>query len=238
MAKQVIQFNVTAFLNALGKELKKMNQTIRDELWDAIKDNMRDLPFKKNPVRLSGGRETSDWERRIALFNSMVDSRANWITTTHLQSTIKAMAKDFKQSHIGLYYEYGTGEKQDLSGFKYESLGDPNLPFRVPNTGARIVTRSSRLGMGGAWRDAGGNLRVTDSPRAGEPVRSDGAKAARFRAYIGEDVEAAHWFRNAVENKYLNNRFKSLWVTAIKAVWSKNKIESFLILKDFTIGKD
>lgn len=236
----VIQFDAAKFLHVFGKELKKVNQEIRDELWDAIKDNMRNLPFKKNEVRMTMGSDTSDWERRTALFNSMVDTRADWLTESYLRSTIRAMAKNFKQSHIGLYYEYGTGEKQE-AGSTYESLGQPNLPFRVPNTGAPIVTRSRKMGMGGAWTDVGGNLRITDSPRAGEPVKKDGKKAARFRKYIGDDVQAAHWFSNAVNNSYWKKRIDKLFGTAIEEK-IQPQMQSFFIhangTRKFTLGKD
>jgi hypothetical protein len=236
MAKSVIQFNATAFIKALGKELKVANQNIRDEMWDAITDKMRDLPFKPNAVKLAGGGITSDIARRSALLKSMVDTRANWITETHLRSTITAMANNFKESHIGLYYEYGTGQKQDLEGFKYESLGDPNLPFRVPNTGAPIVTRSWRRGMGGAWRDAGGNLRITASPRAGEPTKPGSAAEARFRNYIGEDVQAYHWFREAVNSPALKRRVNVHFGKAIKNI--QKIFTSFFVLSNFTLGKD
>lgn len=237
MQEPVIEFNVVKFINALGKELKKVNQDIRDELWDAIKDNMKDLPFKRNEVRLAGKASTSDWERRKALLNSMVDTRANWLTETHLRSTVRAMANNFKESHIGLYYEYGTGRKQE-PGSNYESLGDSNMPFRVPNTGAPIVTRSRKLGMGGAWRDAGGNLRITDSPRAGEPVKAGGTKAARFRKYIGDDVEAAHWFSNAVNNPYWKKRFVSKFKSAMNRIATRLRSGEFIFVRDFTIGKE
>lgn len=239
MPKKLIQFNTKAFMHDFGKRMKTLNLKLRNEIFDQIKWDLRDIDFKTNPVNILNQEPTSDAKRKNAVLQSLATDQANWITSTHLKSTIHALQDNFKDTSVGLYYEYGTGTEMDKDA-TYESLGDPN-PFRVPGTGAPIVTRSRHRGMtsgfakngrGSIWKDAGGNWRVTYSQRGGEGAGSEG-----FTKYIGEDVEAYHWFSKAFANPYLKKRIQALFTECLSKP-APLKLSTYFTLNDFTLGKD
>lgn len=211
---QIMRFDYNAYLNDLRQSLKKATNEIRDLLIYEMKDRVRSLPFKANEVKLAGGKTTSDLDRRYALIDSIRAGYTEWQENNVLKAVVRAMDTDFSESHIGWYYEIGTGEKSDLSLYnKYgfsESLGDSN-PYRIPKVGSPIVSRDRKDGY---WRDLGGNLRETSSSVGGignqnPPTGKDGKPimdqdryrevVERFRTYIGEDIEAYRWFEKSVE---------------------------------------
>ncbi|SNS22128.1 hypothetical protein SAMN05446037_100687 [Anaerovirgula multivorans] len=210
---QLLRFDSVKYVNDLRQALKAATKEIRDLLQDVIKRNVNSLPLKFNTVKLAGGLETSDAERAAALASSIAVDYLKWKSDDVLETQVKAMENNFKDSHIGWYYEIGTGEYSDASlysqyGFT-RSLGDPN-PYRIASVGSSIVSRSKKDGQ---WKDFGGNIRETGSAIGGvggtdPPSKKDGTKIApdkyaemvsNFRTYIGEDVQAYRWFEKSVE---------------------------------------
>lgn len=235
--KIFMYFDERAYLKALKKELRKAIEDIRNMLWEQAIENASSLPFKTNPVRLAGQSDpTSDYERRMALINSIIYERVQNYRDIAYYTTISAMKDNWKESHIGIYYEFGTGEHEEPN--PYSKLGDPN-PFR---TGKEIVSRS-RFGftrtkegklktlrdekgipiIQNTWRDAGGNLRITGSIRGGE--NDEG-----FREYIGDDVKAYHWF-----SKIIDQRRQEI-IERIKEAIKKVNPLKFFRLSDLHLG--
>lgn len=197
-----IMFDMVAFEKALRRELKEAHREIAELLLGTAQSYASSLPFKDNPVKVGtrlpvAGQAsvneihlTSDAKRKWALVNSI---KSHTLASEQFQykGIVKAMETNFKDSHIGLYYEYGTGEKSN-------DMVDLDGPNRNPaRSGKAIVSRSKYtdygVGIPGVWYDLGHNLRVTDSPNAG--VHSTG-----FYRYIGEDTEAHMWFHRAVND--------------------------------------
>jgi len=184
----IVYLDANKFIKDLRSSVSKVTKELAIELEQKAKENVQGIPFKDNEVKLASGKVTSDAERKGAVLSSIIYEGLKWLDNEVDVATVSALKKKFSESHIGLYYEYGTGEEVDLNSPFFGSIGDWN-PFRLPVAGAPIVTRSKYIN-GGYWRDLGGNLRVTESPRGGQAD-------AGFREYIGEDVEAYHWFLNA-----------------------------------------
>jgi hypothetical protein len=129
------------------------------------------------------------------------------------------MKNNFENSHIGIYYEYGTGEyAEDVSWVK--NLGDPN-PYR---SGREIVSRSKKDGL---WRDAGGNVRITGSPLGG-------GYGEKFRNYIGNDIQPLHWFEYTF-NDFVKNYLMPEYSKTIKKV---NPLKYISVKRKFVIGRD
>lgn len=222
-----IYFNASGYIHALQMSLKEATKEIRDLLYDYIIDNLQKITFKDNKVRLTGGKVTSDSARKAAVLKSIrkeVIKYVKYSRDTIIISAVKALADNFKDSHIGIYYEYGTGLKAE--DVKLPVAGDLNR-YR---TGKEIVSRSKHIdysGLGkGVWRDMGGNIRVTGSPEAGR--RDQG-----FKKYIGDDIEAYHWFRNAVRKT--RQEIIRIYNRAIAKV---NPLDYLNIKSSFTLGKD
>lgn len=211
----------------LRKRLRKANSEVKNLLRETMLRNVSALPMKSNSVRMAGGSTTSDIERKNALINSITGDRVytyekTWDTMV-MGSYVDAMASNFKDSHVGWYYEVGTGEESDPDLYSEyglsASLGDVN-PYRLPEVGAPIVSRSRR---DGGWKDFGGNLRSTSSniggiggnepPEGIEPDRYEKIKA-QFRRSIGEDIEAYEWYRNAVEE--VREEILSIYTNSIR----------------------
>lgn len=183
-----IDFDGKAYINALKKGIIDAMLELRDEIYKEAVKNAASLPFKSNKVRLANGSFTSDAERVDALLKSIETDTFHWINHQVVRTAVKAMERNFSQSFIGLFYEYGTGEKFDVSSGINIIDSSWNV-YRVQKAGSPIVTRSKYIN-GGYWTDLGGNLRKTLSPRGGE--RDEG-----FIKYVGDDIEAHYWFRNA-----------------------------------------
>lgn len=184
----IMGFDSERYLKDLRKELSKAMHKIRNLLYKRVRQNIRRLPFKDNPVVMADLSITSDLERSRALLNSVSYEKVNLVGMGLLQTAVSAMGGDFRDTHIGIYYEFGTGYHEEPVPWVANLPQDGNI-FRA---GSAIVTRSKYVN-GGLWRDLGGNLRITQSPRGGE--RDKG-----FVDYIGDDIEAYHWFGWALVN--------------------------------------
>lgn len=203
-ASRIMNFDVRGFTHDLDKAMKKATREIANELIKQARKNVSAIPFKNNPVKVLNGDNveiTSDAKRKAAVLRSIRAIGESKVTSTGqgvIKSTVGALGMDdWKEAHIGLYYEFGTGEKAIDMGKK------ANLPMAGAlgtlnkyRTGKQIVSRSKHVdycGMGkGIWRDMGGNVRVTGSREAGRHTPG-------FVKYVGEDVKAYQWFKRAVE---------------------------------------
>lgn len=233
--KSFLYFNEFEYKKALKRELKKATEDIRNLLWEQAVENASSLPFKTNPVRLAQSDPTSDYERRMSLINSIIYERVQNYRDIAYYTTISAMKKNWKESHIGIYYEFGTGVYEEPNPFS--ELGDPN-PFR---TGKEIVSRSrygynrteeglklmrdekGRPIVSNTWYDAGGNLRITGSIKGGQ--NDEG-----FREYIGDDVKAYHWF-----SKIIDQRRAEIIEIIKKAILKVNPLNYFRV-SDLHLG--
>lgn len=204
-----ISFDVKGYERALMNAIKQVHKELRDELWQLARDQASALPFKDNPVRLAGGSYTSDRDRADELISSIIAERLEWVGGKVLRTAVSAMSTNFEESHIGVYYEYGTGEnvEPDETSSKYLAMGERN-PFRLPVAGSPIVTRS-KFYKQGRWRDLGGNLRETDA-------RWGGRRDEGFIDYVGEDLEAYHWFSKAFD--HVRAKAKERYIKAIESV--------------------
>jgi hypothetical protein len=202
-SRKYIYFDAKAYINALQQELKKAMKEVRDLLQDRVTMEAKALnlnavrtvyykgrKIKQHEVHLADGSTTSDAQRKGALLKSIVSDQIKWEGNNILRTAVRAMANNFKDSHIGWYYEYGTGKQAEnlpVSAYRVAAAGiRAQNPHRY---GREIVTRSVHED-GGTWVDMGGNLRTTHSPRGGETDPG-------FRKYIGDDVQAYHWYRKA-----------------------------------------
>lgn len=225
----LFQFQREKYQRDLSKGLQNALQEATTMLYRKVWANASGLPLKDNWVRLANGRITSDADRRMALLSSIVYRSPFREEMYRLHSRVSAMGSNFTESHIGYYYEYGTGEKADPSHLPMVGVGNSrnwNI-FRsggVPTVGAPIVSRSKNV-HGGQWTDLGGNRRVTGSLRGGEDDEG-------FREYIGEDTPALHWFGQAVkevkEDLYRNYR---------KVLREVSFSHYFTTAKSFTLGR-
>ncbi|GEN36111.1 hypothetical protein [Aneurinibacillus danicus] len=186
MSKDFISFDAQRYLQALSKALEKAAQEIGRDLQRKLRNKVGMIPFRSHKVTLESGMVTDDTARSRALADSIqayVLGQVSLMVNGVYRMAVTAMEKNFERSHIGLYYEYGTGT-QELSISPLPRLGEWN-PARnngVPVAGAPIVTRS------GLWRDAGGNVRTTRSKVAGKPIKRP-----------GWETPALRWFANTVE---------------------------------------
>lgn len=201
-----IQFDSVGFLNAMRKQIKEANVRIMNKIYADTRANASSLPFKDNEVKIVGAAPTSDLKRKGALLDSIVKQNLGWVATdisnslwSDLQAPaghkpdnvehtveITAMGENYKDSHIGNYYEYGTGTKA-MRTRPGMYLGDPN-PFRK---GKKIVSRSY---VNSPWTDMGGNVRKSSG--------RGGISTPEFYKYIGEEIEAYRWFQKAfLQNK-------------------------------------
>lgn len=224
---RLFSFDVDGYVSELRYSLRSAVREIKETLLKELKNSAKSLPFKRNPVRLAGGEVTSDYKRRRAVINA-INASMDEIERDVIMLTFTALDNNFKDSHIGIYYEHGTGEEWDG---EYETL-----PGIVPSpnkyrSGRQIVSRSKHIdyaGLGkGKWIDLGGNIRVTASREAGR--RTPG-----FIAYIGEDTKAYHWFSSVFEEK------REWIMKKLREAVMKVKPERFIRLstKNFVLGKD
>lgn len=206
--EKFIVFDGKQYLTALGRELKDAVDQIRQMMYQKARDYLKNVHMRSNPVVMADGTTTTDTDRKAAVLQSLIRERIQHIVGKSIRTTVSAMKTNFEDSHVGLYYEYGTGQKTDEEA-TYESLASPNWPYRYPNRQDPIVTRSRNFDHGfgkGIWMDVGGNLRKSNAP-------VPGLRSPKFIAYIGEDVEAEHWFSNAfrdVEKVYMDKYKEAL----------------------------
>lgn len=231
-------------MSRLDMELKKRMREATNEVKNLLQSTLmkyaKMLPMKDNDVPMADGRITSDKDRQNTLVNSIESGRVSTLDSVAegfskywggvvYGTYVSAMEDNFKDSHIGWYYEIGTGEESNPSLYnKYgmpASLGDVN-PYRLPHVGAPIVSRSR---LDGTWTDLGGNVRSTKSPvggiggdeipknKNGEPIatpkRYEEIKR-KFRENIGEDIQAYEWYRKAVDE--VSNQVLGIYTNAIR----------------------
>lgn len=212
-----MHFYADDYLQALAKEMKQALTELRNELRKNVMENIASIPFRKRAVDLGGGRMTSDKLRAESLMESILAppvSSMNLQANNFMTAVVTAMGSNFEESHIGVYYEYGTGDlvEPDEDSRKYYMMGDRN-PYRK---GRPIVTRNRK---DGAWFDMGGNERLTKSGKGGKP-------------YDEGVVRAYHWFRNAFND--IEDKVQPKLMEAYKSVDINDYIH---VKKKFTLGR-
>jgi len=189
-------FNVAKYKRDLGNKIKSLLvKMYLKPLHTAIYVSAAKLPWKDNPVQILTGAGagsvsfTSDRARAGAVLGNIQKSQVEATSGSAISMSVKWMASNWKDSHIGLYYEHGTGENQDGLYERMPSVSGMSSSSRNKGKMASRTRFVDYLGNGnpGTWRDMGGNLRYTGSLKAGQAD-------AGFRNYVGEDVEAHYWF--------------------------------------------
>ncbi len=196
--KRLVEFDAVGFTKALRNELQKATTQLKNKMLEKARANLATIPFKPNKVNLANSIPTSDATRKMAVLNSIIGERLDWLghsvylssykTKTVVSGSVTALRGNFQDTHIGIYYEYGTGENADLNGPMHLARGHWN-PYRAFGSRQPIVSRSRKLN-GGVWTDIGGNVRKTTALVGGR--RSD-----NFLNFVGQDLLAYHWFRRA-----------------------------------------
>ena len=214
-----IIFRADLLSRDLQKAIEITAKTVGGILVAAAKKNIRSIQFNQFPVRLAGeaiptagirkttaGYGRTDATRKHALINSIILDKAVKTSVSRVSVAVKTMANNFKDSHIGIYYEHGTGQYAsggftNVTGAKYD-----RNPLRIGND---IYTRP-----GQEWTDLGGNRRISN--------------AGELRKLNGFAVKPYKWFEKAVEiankqfSKVLSNEMKYLHIE--KYLQIKNKI--------------
>jgi hypothetical protein len=188
--QKFVTFDYFGFREEIRKALQRAAIQISKGAAERAKINISRIPFKSQSLP---GIKLSDAERKRAVLNSITTNMSKAVTgkvrataKRRVEATVTALEKDFKDSHIGLYYEHGTGTKWD-------GVPTPDFAkFKNPDRhGREIVTRSKfktyNAGMAGAWYDIGGNRHITWSRKEGRPIRN-----------INVNTPAYHWFQKAV----------------------------------------
>jgi len=205
-----IQFNMDYFLKDLSKVVEITIKRIAEIIVNKAKQNIASIYFTYFPVKLAGeavpkaglrkttsGYGRTDASRKHALLNSIIINGLKKTSDTNMNIIIQTMANNFKDSHIGIYYEHGTGKyfgsgARDFTlvkGHKYE-----RNPLRQGND---IYTRP-----GQEWTDLGGNKRISN--------------AKRLQKLNGFSIPAYHWFSRAV--KYADSQFNQIFSEEFKAL--------------------
>lgn len=182
--KRLFSVNQDAYEKALRREIMEIMVTQKHLMKARAMGFIEEMNFHKREILLENG-TTSDYIRKKALINSITSERLQWeLRGTKLSLKTSAMGKDFKNSHIGWYYELGTGTqyRPPRPGFKLPHPGDPN-PYRPFGSGTVIVSRSKN-DNGGKWKDMGGNIRRTNSRKGGKPLK-------------GLETRSYRWFERA-----------------------------------------
>lgn len=180
-----IYFNVKQFERDLYEAMKDVMFKLREDLYQRMLRNASRLEFSTfEAVHTEAGR-TSDFQRRQAFLNSFTRDSVARMGGQFIMMTIEAMAKDFEDSHIGLYYEYGTGTKESPeSPLPYMGDWNPVRGARMP--GRPIYTRP--VSEGKTWVDAGGNVRIATSKNI-----------TNLSKKPGWEIQAQFWFKKAVD---------------------------------------
>lgn len=261
---KLIHLDIDRLHTELRKIVKEATEEAKRVLLSETMKSARLLPMKDNIVTMADGTTTSDSIRQDALIQSIKAERAhvdNWgdfyggylnhYSTLFYETSVTAMGDNFKDSHIGWYYEVGTGEESNPKLYAQygldASLGDVN-PYRLPHVGAPIVSRSKR---DGDWVDLGGNLRKAISPiggiggeeipknKSGEPFTTPEKYEEikkRFRASIGDDIQAYEWFRKSLDS--VSDQIFSIYVKALKGFNIFDpKYKIFFLKKEYFIGR-
>ncbi|BAU28156.1 hypothetical protein DFP93_101232 [Aneurinibacillus soli] len=192
MSKEFISFDAGRYLQALAKTLEKAVQEIGKDLQQKLRAKVGMIPFRSHKVTLESGMVTDDTTRGRALADSIqtyASGQVSLMANRVYRTAVTAMERNFEQSHIGLYYEYGTGTLE-LPNSPLPRMGEWN-PARnngVPAAGAPIVTRS------GMWRDAGGNIRTTISKTSGRAIGDPSWETPALRWFANTFQENKSWY--------------------------------------------
>lgn len=189
--KKPLLVDKVAYEKALRRELHEIMVRQKSLMKDRALRNIDAMKLHKGTTLLENG-STSDFLRKKALVNSIVGERFQWeMNGTRLSMVTVAMARDFKESYIGWFYEFGTGVYYEPPkvGFSLPHPGDPN-PYRAFGSGTTIVSRS-RKDNDGLWTDMGGNKRRSVSQKGGKPLPAFNTPAYKwFDKAHKETVEA------------------------------------------------
>jgi len=215
----IIFFDYKNYVHDLRTEMKEVTTVIRNLLEERLKDSVNSLNLKRNKVRLVGGGETSDALRRKALLDSIISEKVSVAEGVVIETVVSAMVNNFNDSHIGIYYEYGTGVYAENVP-EVRGLGEDN-PYR---TGNEIVSRSRK---NGTWHDAGGNVRITGS-------LFGGGSGEKFREYIGEDIVPQHWFERTFD-EFIVDEAIPMYTKAISKLSPFNYMR---VKRKFVLGRD
>ena len=228
--EQFIRFDLNKYKADLKRALKAAVKQSVELVYEQIITNLNNIPFKDNPVRVlssAGGSEyeTSDEKRKAAIYRNLEKALLS-VGQSHFKAAVWFTTHNYKESHIGIYYEYGTG-----SGWDGVHSVAPDFSSSR-STDRRIASRSRHIdysGHGnGTWIDMGGNLRITGSKKAGQVDEG-------FRSYVGQDIIAMRWFRQALADK--RQEILALYKNAVRKVNPVSK--DYLIMKSkFVLGKD
>lgn len=230
---KLIEFDVVSYSKALRRELQKATNKLKNTMIENARQNLAVIPFKTNKVRLADSGQTSDADRKMAVINSIINDGFEWIqdyiyvnsyrTQTRVMAEVSALKGDFKDTHIGIYYEYGTGENADPAGPMHLALKHWN-PYRPVGIRQPIVSRSRKVN-GGIWVDIGGNVRKTTALIGGR-------RSENFISFVGEDLPAYHWFRRAF--LAMKDEARVTYADALRKV---NPLKYIKISKRLVLGK-
>jgi hypothetical protein len=239
--KHCWKFKGKDFLDDLKMEFKTVLEVATTLIYERALSNLASINFKDNPVKIlkssgmaggitkQGVEVTSDAKRKHAVIDALTRERVTSITNDVLTARVRSVNKNFKDSHIGIYYEHGTGTHWDGLETKVPIVSGASSSAK---RAGQIVSRSGKVdyGMGrrGVWVDLGGNMRITGSKMAG--VHDEG-----FMNYIGEETKAYHWFSKAFKES--KSEIYALYNEAIKRV-NPAKSKYWIYMKNFTLGVD
>lgn len=260
--QKYFRFDSSGYLEKLRSTLKSALTATRDEMYIKVKDNASKLDYSDNQVTMlrgGGVHRTSDLDRKKAIVDSIYRDKVRQLTSQKkIVTTITALGKNWKDDHIGMYYEYGTGEYRSDRHFKGE--GQYWNPFRTSKT---IVTRSvfsthmdSRSKWGysglrqqnkqklfvngqrwGTWVDMGGNTRLTRSAWGGQ-------RTPKMEEKIGDGIYPEYWFRDTFFTdiqrgsnvvRQINVDFKEVLKTNIKEALNNSSIFKYFTIKDILL---
>ncbi len=233
--RSLIKFDLVGYCKALKKEMQYVTNKLKRTMIENARANLSAIPFKRNKVRMFGDTVTSDAERKSAVVSSIINKGFTYDASSNVdlgmlaesinakrppfkgftvsfdtivKSSVTALAGgNYEDSHIGLYYEYGTGKNADPFGPYNLALKYWN-PSRPQGYAQPIVSRT-RLIDNGVWTDIGGNIRKTSALIGGR-------RSENFLKYVGEDLPAHHWFREAFSK--LRPEAVNLYKAAIRRV--------------------
>jgi hypothetical protein len=200
-----IQFNMDYFLNDLGKVTEIAIKRVAGIVVGKAKQNIATMRFTYFPVRLAGeavpkaglrkttsGYGRTDASRKHALLSSLVIDKVVKTSNTKMNVMVQTMASNFKDSHIGIYYEHGTGKHLGSNGgaWDFTLVKGSKYEHNPLRRGTDIYTRP-----GQEWTDLGGNKRISH--------------AGKLQKLNGFSIPAYHWFARAVE--YANSQFNQVF---------------------------
>lgn len=214
-----IYFDVNAFIRALERALSAVMYELRADMKAILLRRASALPFSRINAAHTAEGHTSDAARAAAFLDSFIPNKVIDMKNGVIRMWVDTMAKNFEDSHIGLYYEYGTGHGEAAdSPLPY--MGDWNPIRGAQRTGATIYTRprvkTDDEVANTTWVDAGGNVRIASSRHI-----------AKLSGKPGWDITAERWFTKGYED--IRDTYLDKIINAIAHI---NPVgEDFLIVK-------